>query len=130
MSQTLTRVQRCRSISRNLIDDDQCYQPVRAWRWPDGIACPSCQFTQVMPRGFDDTALARQRSECHDWHQRFDDLTNTMLAGHHQPLQVWRLCRYFRGLHVSNDHIAEELDVDRRAKRCFLHSLSCWSVKT
>ena len=25
---------------KNLIDDVQCYQTVRALRWPDGIACP------------------------------------------------------------------------------------------
>ena len=97
---------------KNLIDDVQCYQTVRALRWPDGIACPSCQSKQVMKRGFDDTALARQRSECHDCHTRFDDLTDTMFAGHHQPLKVWVLCLYFMGLNVSNAQMAQELDVD------------------
>ena len=24
--------------------------------------------------------------------QRFDDLTDTIFAGHHQPLKVWVLC--------------------------------------
>ena len=97
---------------KNLIDDVQCYQTVRALRWPDGIVCPSCQSKQVMKRGFDDTALARQRYECHDCHKRFDDLTDTIFAGHHQPLKVWMLCLYFMGLNVSNEQIAQELDVD------------------
>jgi transposase-like protein len=46
---------------KNLIDDVQCYQAVRELRWPDGIACPSCESTQVIKRGFDDTEPARQR---------------------------------------------------------------------
>src|SRR5262249_59532471 len=66
-----------------LIDDVQCYQTVRALRWPDGITCPSCQSTQVIKRGFDDTEPARQRYECKDCDTRFDDLTDTMFAGHH-----------------------------------------------
>jgi len=40
---------------------------------------------------------------------RFDDLTNTVLAGHHQPLRVWVLCLYFMGLNLSNQQIAKEL---------------------
>jgi transposase-like protein len=44
--------------------------------------------TQVIKRGFDDTEPARQRYECHDCDTRFDDLTDTIFAGHHQPLKV------------------------------------------
>ena len=40
---------------------------------------------------------------------RFDDLTGTVLAGHHQPLRVWVLCLYLTGLNLSNRQIAEEL---------------------
>ena len=39
----------------------------------------------------------------------FDDLTGTVLAGHHQPLQVWVLCLYFMGLNLSNTQISKEL---------------------
>jgi len=39
----------------------------------------------------------------------FDDLTGTVLAGHHQPLRVWVLCLYFMGLNLSNRQIAGEL---------------------
>jgi transposase-like protein len=98
---------------KNLVDDSPCYQTVRELRWPDGVVCPSCQSTQVIKRGFDDTEPARQRYECTDCHTRFDDLTDTIFAGHHQPLKVWVLCLYFMGLHVSNDQIAHELDVNR-----------------
>ena len=80
---------------KNLIDDVQCYQTVRELRWPDGVACPSCESKHVIKRGFDDTEPARQRYECHDCDTRFDDLTDTIFAGHHQPLKVWILCLYF-----------------------------------
>jgi len=99
----------------NLVDAVQWYQTVRALRWPDGVACPSCQSKHVIKRGFDDTEPARQRSACTDCHTRFDDRTDTRFAGHHQPLKGWILCLYFRGLHRSNDHIAHGLDVDRSA---------------
>jgi hypothetical protein len=73
---------------KNLIDDVQCCQIVRELRWPDGIACPSCESTQVIKRGFDDTEPSCQRYECTDCHTRFDDLTDTIFAGHHQPQVV------------------------------------------
>src|SRR5438445_11777949 len=79
---------------KNLIDDVQCYQTIRALRWPGGIACPSCESKQVIKRGFDDTEPARQRYECHDCDTRFDDLTDSIYAVHHKPLKVSRLCRY------------------------------------
>jgi transposase-like protein len=95
----------------HLIDDRQCYQTVRELRWPDGVACPSCASTQIIKRGFDDTEAARQRYECHDCEQRFDDLTDTIFAGHHQPLKVWVLCLYFMGLNLSTEQIAHELSL-------------------
>src|SRR2546425_11388932 len=85
----------------NLIDDVQCYQTVRELRWPDGITCPSCASQYIIKSGFDDTEFARQRYECHDCDKRFDDLTDTIFAGHHQPLKVWVLCLYFMGLNLS-----------------------------
>ena len=93
---------------KHLIDEVQCYQTLRELRWPDGVVCPSCESKEVMKRGFDDTQPARQRYECHNCDKRFDDLTDTIFAGHHQPLKVWVLCLYFMGLHVSNEHIAHE----------------------
>jgi transposase-like protein len=91
---------------KHLVADVRCYQTVRALRWPDGVACPSCESTQVIKRGFDDTEPARQRYECYDCSKRFDDLTDTMFAGHHQPLKVWVLCLYCMGLNLSNEQRA------------------------
>src|SRR5262249_15262393 len=72
---------------KHLLDDVQCYQTLRELRWPEGIACPTCASTQVIKPGFDDPEPARQRDECHACHTRFDDLTDTIFAGHHPPLQ-------------------------------------------
>jgi transposase-like protein len=98
---------------KHLIDDIQCSQTVRERQWPEGVECPSCQSIQVIKRGCDDTEPARQRYECTDCHTRFDDLTDTISAGHHQPLKVWVLRLYFMGLHLSNEQIASELDMHR-----------------
>jgi transposase-like protein len=87
---------------KNLIDDVQCYQTVRELRWPDGVACPSCESPLVIKRGFDDTEPARQRYEWSDCHKRFDDLTDTIFAGHHQPLKVWILCARSQGPHLCS----------------------------
>ena len=95
-----------------LIEDVPCYQTVREWRWPDGVQCPSCAFQPVIKRGVDDTEPARQRYECHDCPTRFDDLTDTIFAGHHQPLNVWLLCLYFMGLNLSNEQMAHELSIN------------------
>ena len=74
--------------------------------------CPACASTQVIKRGFDDTEPARQRYECHDSDTRFDDLTDTIFSGHHQPLKVWILCLYLMGLNLSNEQIAHELSLN------------------
>ena len=97
---------------KNLIDDGQCYQTVRELRWPDGIKCPSCASHRSSSAALMTQNSARQRYECTSCHTRFDDLTDTIFAGHHQPLKVWVLCLYFMGLNVSNEQIAKELDVN------------------
>jgi hypothetical protein len=66
----------------------------------------------VIRDGCDETQRSRQRYRCKACSGRFDDLTGTVLAGHHQPLRVWVLCLYFMGLNLSNRQIAAELDLN------------------
>ena len=61
--------------------------------------------------GFDETQPRRQRYRCKECAGRFDDLTGTVLAGHHQPLRVWILCLHLMGQNLSNRQIAQELDL-------------------
>jgi transposase-like protein len=62
--------------------------------------------------GHDDTQCHRQRYRCRACGSRFDDLSGTILAGHHQPLRIWVLCLCFMGLNLSNLQIARELDLN------------------
>jgi transposase-like protein len=95
----------------SLIDDAKCYALVRQQRWPEGVRCPGCGGAAVIRHGRDDTQEQRQRYRCKTCGARFDDLTGTVLAGHHQPLRVWVLCLYLMGLNLSNRQIAQELDL-------------------
>jgi len=92
-----------------LMDDAKCFALVRQHRWPEGVRCPGCASSLVIRDGCDDTQPHRQRYRCKACASRFDDLTGTVLAGHHQPLRVWVLCLYFMGLNLSNRQIAAEL---------------------
>ena len=95
-----------------LIDDAKCFALVRQHRWPEGVRCPACGGASVVRDGFDETQAHRQRYRCKACARRFDDLTGTVLAGHHQPLRVWVLCLYFMGLNLSNRQIAAELGLN------------------
>src|SRR5918993_5977716 len=95
----------------SLIDGARCYTLVRQHRWPKGVRCPRCGSAAVARDGRDDSQPQRQRYHCTACGSRFDDLTGTILAGHHQPLRVWVLCLYFMGLNLSNRQIAKELDL-------------------
>jgi transposase-like protein len=83
-----------------LIDDAKCHELVRRHRWPDGVRCPTCDSATVARHGRDDREPYRQRSRCAGCGARFDDLSGTALAGHHQPLRVWVLCLYLMGLNL------------------------------
>src|ERR671910_2084597 len=95
----------------SLNDDAKCYELVRQHRWPEGVRCPHCDRASVARHGRDDVQPHRQRYRCSTCGSRFDDLTGTVLAGHHQPLRVWVLCLYLMGLNLSNRQIAQELDL-------------------
>ncbi len=95
-----------------LIDDVKCFALIRQHRWPDGVRCPGCGSAAVARHGRDDTQPHRQRYRCTACTARFDDLSGTVLAGHHQPLRAWVLCLYLMGLNLSNRQIAAELGLD------------------
>jgi transposase-like protein len=97
----------------HLIEDAKCYETVRQMRWPSGIFCPKCKSPSVIKRGKDETQPHRQRYQCKGCSAHFDDLTDTIFASHHQPLRMWILCLYFMGLNLSNQQIAQELDLDK-----------------
>jgi transposase-like protein len=95
-----------------LLDNAKCFETVRTLRWPDKVSCPHCSSEDIIKQGKDDTQPERQRYSCKACRRKFDDLTDTIFAGHHQPLKIWVLCLYFMGLNLSNAQIARELDLN------------------
>jgi transposase-like protein len=98
---------------QSLIDETKCFETVRALRWPAGVCCPTWEHSKITKQGQDDTQSERQRYLCKSCGRRFDDVTDTIFAGHHQPLRVWMLCLYLLGLNLSNAQIAQELDLNK-----------------
>lgn len=94
-----------------LIDERKCYQKVRELRWPQETVCPWCESKEVVKNGHDKDHPECQKYQCKSCGKYFDDLTNTIFAGHHQPLPTWMLCLYFMGLNLSNKQISAELDL-------------------
>ncbi len=105
---------------QDLFDDAKCYQTIRDMRWPDGVTCPHCTSDSVIKNGRDDTQAHRQRYECQGSHRRFDDLTDTIFAGHHQPLRTWIACLYPMGLNLSGLQIAQEFDINKDDARVMI----------
>src|SRR6202163_1962579 len=99
---------------QDLFDDAKCYQTIRDMRWPDGVTCPHCSSASVIKNGRDDTEPHRQR---------YDDLTDTIFAGHHQPLRTWIACLYLMGLNLSGLQIAQELDINKDDARAMIQQL-------
>src|SRR5262249_18474164 len=88
MPRSLTGVQPCRSTSRISSMMLSVIRP--SVSCAGQTASRACESKQVIKRGCDDTEPARQRYECHACDQRFDDVTDTIFAGHHQPLKLLR----------------------------------------
>lgn len=97
----------------SLIDDAKCYDALRKLRWGNGVFCPHCKSEDIIKRGKDDSEKYCQRYECKSCAKRFDDLTNTVFNGHHQPLKVWIICLYFMGLNLTAAQIASELSLNK-----------------
>ena len=94
---------------RDIVDDRLCYEKVRELRWSEGVKCPHCQSSQHKRHGHHNNCEHRYRYQCKDCSKYFDDLTNTVFQGHHQPLKVWIICLYLMSLNLSNAQIAQEL---------------------
>jgi len=98
---------------QGLVDNRKCYEVIRQLRWPKALSCPHCGSEKVIKKGYDDTQKERQRYGCKACDSRFDDLTNTVFAGHHQPLKTWVIFLYFMGLNLSTSQIAKELNLNK-----------------
>jgi transposase-like protein len=108
---------------QDLIDDAKCYQTIRDMRWPGGVTCPHRSSDSVIKNGMDETQPHRPRYQCKGCRQRFDDLTKTIFAGHHQPLRTWIACLCLMGLNLSGLQIAQELGIHKDDVRAMIQRL-------
>lgn len=96
---------------QEVVDERLCYEKVRELRWPEGVKCPHCQSLRHKRHGHHNKSEHRHRYQCKACHKYFDDLTNTVFQGHHQPLKAWVICLYLMSLNLSNAQIARELGI-------------------
>lgn len=96
----------------NLLDNAKCYERIRELRWPDGVICPRCKTGDITRQGKNELQSERQRYFCKSCSRKFDDLTLSVFAGHHQPLKIWISCLHLMSLNISNSQIAQELDLN------------------
>ena len=97
---------------QRIVDDAKWCEVVRELRWPDGVRCPKCGSAEITKRGYHSQQVNRQRYECQECWRQFDDVTDTIFEGHHQPLQAWVVGLYLMGLNLSNQQIAAELELN------------------
>mgnify|MGYP003381940257 CR=1 FL=1 len=97
---------------QDLVDDRLCYEKVRELRWSEGVRCPHCGSQEHRRHGHHNSCEHRYRYHCKACQKYFDDLTNTVFQGHHQPLKIWVICLYLMGLNLSNAQIAKELGIN------------------
>lgn len=100
---------------QDMLDDEKVYETVRELRWPEGkVLCPHCKSSEIVRKGFHNTEKARRRYRCQgECCAQFDDLTETVFEGHHQPLEVWVVCLYLMGINLSNQQIGRELGLNK-----------------
>lgn len=96
---------------QEIVDDRLCYEKVRELRWCEGVKCPHCQSKERKRHGQHNSTEHRYRYQCKGCQKYFDDLTNTVFQGHHQPLKIWIICLYLMGLNLSNTQIFKELGI-------------------
>jgi transposase-like protein len=94
-----------------LMDEAKCFALVRRHRWPDGVRCAACGSGAVIRDGRDEIQPQRQRYRCKGCAGRFDDLTGTVLAGHHQPLRVWVVCLIGANFRVVHRIVLRRTDI-------------------
>jgi len=94
-----------------IVSEEECYAALREIRWEKGVRCPHCHSETITRNGNSHKNPHCQKYVCGMCQRNFDDLTSTIISGHHQPLSVWFLMLYLMGLNLSNSQIARELHI-------------------
>ncbi len=100
-----------------ILDVGLCYDILRGIRWNTGVRCPKCQSGSVVKNGRDSSNPHVQRYHCQGCESYFDDLSDTIFSGSHQPLHHWITVLYLMNLNASVLQITQELEISEDTAR-------------
>lgn len=69
--------------------EEQCFEALCAWRWPEGFLCPQCGHTQCCQLS------VRKLRQCNRCHRQTSVTAGTIFASSKLPLTTWFLAIYF-----------------------------------
>jgi transposase-like protein len=102
-----------------IIDPKECYKEIQRIRWENGVVCPKCESCEIIKNGVD----LKQYYKCKNCGKKFDDLTETVFAKHNISAPVMVIFLYFLGLNLSNNQIAQELNLPQSTAQDIATSL-------
>jgi len=112
-----------------ILDVGMCYDILRSIRWDSGVKCTNCRSETVVKNGKDSTNIHVQRYHCHSCKSYFDDLSDTIFSGSHQPLHHWITVLYLMNLNASVLQITQELEVSEDTARHMCNAIREGIVK-
>lgn len=103
-----------------LPDKEDCLRELRHHRWPDGVACPHCESPDTVKMGV--TSKGAQKHRCHNCDSIFNDLTETIFAGHRLSLsEMFHIIREMEEKQTTQ--IARQLDRSYKSVLGFVHKV-------
>ena len=69
--------------------EDQCFDALYQWRWPNGFLCPHCGHDQCCQLS------SRKLQQCHRCHRQTSITAGTIFDSTKLPLTVWFQAIYF-----------------------------------
>lgn len=73
--------------------DDQCFDALYKWRWPDGFICPSCGHNKCCELN------SRKLQQCNQCHHQTSITAGTIFESTKLPLSIW-----FQGIYLMTQN--------------------------
>jgi transposase-like protein len=103
------------------LNEGKCVKIFLKYRWPDGPHCPFCGSKNIIRYGryekYYHRYLCKDCSEKNKKLTVFNDKTCTIFEGTKLRLTTWFLAGYLMKLGLSNNQIAEELNIEENTAR-------------
>lgn len=113
----------------NLMDEAKCYELLRQVKWANGLECMECGSRDIRKNGHDKGITHRQRYVCKNCNKSFTDVSDTVVASNHVPIEKWMVCWLLKD-HMSNKQMAAALDLPPKVVSDMRHELSSGIVKS